>query len=311
MSKKVLGKGLDALLSPKPEPIDQKSEAAPKEGGEKEHANEGVEFIRVDQIIPNPDQPRKEFREESLQELADSIQEQGIIQPIIAERAGENTYRIVAGERRLRAAKMAGLTEIPVIIKTFTREEKLEIALIENIQRDDLSPIEEAEAYQNLMNTTGLNQEGIAKKVGKKRSTIANSLRLLKMSETMRDALNDGTLTPGHARAILSLTNPADQELLYKRIVEKHLSVREAERQAGLLNSGKKSERAQKKSPASTQPSRKEPELEAFEQKLIEALGTKVVIKGNRERGKIEIDYYTMEDVERVYELLTQKNQKG
>jgi ParB family chromosome partitioning protein len=322
VSKKALGRGLDALLSPKPERIDTRTEERTT-SGEKALNNEGVIFISIDNVIPNPDQPRKEFKEESLQELADSIREKGIIQPIIAERVaggtegtGEATgtgeqgahYRIVAGERRFRAAKLAQLDEIPVIIKQFSREEKLEIALIENVQRDDLTPIEEAEAYHNLISTTGKNQEEIAKKVGKKRSTIANSLRLLKMSEEMKTAVSEGNLSAGHARAILSVTNPADQELLFKRCISKNLSVREAERQAAQLNSGKRRESSAKDGSSTIREKQsKSTEIRQLEESLIKVLGTKVVIKGNDQKGKLEIEYYSTEDLDRICEQISGK----
>lgn len=303
MSKKALGKGLDALLSPKPEKIRNPENDQEEDNKIEEIANKGVRFIEIKNVRPNPDQPRKEFREESLKELADSIKEKGIIQPIIAERADNETYRIVAGERRFRAAKLAGLVDIPVIIKSFTREEKLEIALIENIQRDDLNPLEEAEAYQHLMNRAGLNQEEVAKKVGKQRSTVANSLRLLKMPDSMRQALREGSLTAGHARAVLSVINPAEQTVLFNRIINKNLSVREAERQAILLNSGNRTK--EKKSSEEKAVRKKSPELEHFEQKLVEALGTKVVVKGNEKKGKIEIEYYSSEDLEQIYNRIS------
>ncbi len=295
MSKKALGKGLDALLSPEPQKVDGDRDTAQR--GEES----GVVFIPISDVVPNPDQPRKAFREESLDELSESIREKGIIQPIIAEKADEGTYRIIAGERRYRAAKKAQLERIPVIIRAFTKEEKLEIALIENVQRDDLTPIEEAQAYHHLMEVTGINQEEVAQRVGKKRSTIANSLRLLKMPDDMRTALSEGKITPGHARAILSVVNPAAQKLLFERIVDKNLSVREAERQAGMLNNGK---RNQKKGGPAQSPGKKSPELIAIEQQLVEHLGTKVVVRGSNDRGKVEIEYYSSDDLERLYELL-------
>ncbi len=295
MSKKALGKGLDALLSPEPQKVDGDRDTIRR--GEES----GVIFIPLSEVVPNPDQPRKAFKEESLDELAESIREKGIIQPIIAEKAEEGTYRIIAGERRYRAAKKAELHHIPVIIRSFTQEEKLEIALIENVQRDDLTPIEEAQAYYHLMDVTGINQEDVARRVGKKRSTIANSLRLLKMPEDMQSALSEGRITPGHARAILSVVNPAEQKLLFDRIVEKNLSVREAERQAGMLNDGKRNE---KKDGPARSAGQKSPELITVEQQLVEHLGTKVVIRGSNNRGKVEIEYYSSDDLERLYELL-------
>jgi ParB family chromosome partitioning protein len=295
VSKKALGKGLDALLSPEPQKVDGDRETA-RRGKES-----GVIFIPISDVVPNPDQPRKAFREESLDELAESIREKGIIQPIIAEKADEGMYRIIAGERRYRAAKKAQLEHIPVIIRSFTKEEKLEIALIENVQRDDLTPIEEAQAYHHLMQVTGINQEEVAQRVGKKRSTIANSLRLLKMPDDMRTALSEGKITSGHARAILSVVNPAAQKLLFERIVDKNLSVREAERQAGMLNEGKRNE---KEDGPARSPGKKSPELIAIEQQLVEHLGTKVVVRGSNNRGKVEIEYYSSDDLERLYELL-------
>lgn len=301
MSKKALGRGLDALLSPKPEKI-RDYDGEQEEGGVlRKGENEGVVFIDIQKIVPNPDQPRKEFKEDTLRELADSIREKGIIQPIIAERAGDDTFRIVAGERRFRAATLAELKEIPVILKVFTKEEKLEIALIENIQRDDLNPLEEAAAYQHLMNSAGLNQEEVAKKVGKRRSTVANSLRLLKMPEIMRDALGKGAITPGHARAVLSVVNPAEQTVLFNRIINGNLSVREAERQAGLLNSG---DRASGKKTKESGSKKRLPVIESVEQNLVEALGTKVSVKGNEKRGRIEIEYYSSDDFDRLLQRI-------
>ncbi|HTO21294.1 MAG TPA: ParB/RepB/Spo0J family partition protein [Spirochaetia bacterium] len=288
MSKKTLGKGIEALL------------------GEVEKAGPSpVTELLLSALSPNPEQPRREFADASLQELADSIREKGILQPILAEPHGDGTYIIVAGERRVRAARLAGLSKIPVVVREFTEHEKLEIALIENVQREDLTPIEEARAYRRLMDLAGLSQEQVAMKVGKERSTIANSLRLLKLPEEAQEALAKGSITAGHARALLMLVNPADQRLLLGRMVDAGISVREAESMAGSLNKGKKgSARPARSGVAETGSARREPEIREIEQRLIEKLGTKVEVKGSARKGRIEISYFSSEDLERLLDLL-------
>ena len=215
MSKRRLGKGIDALLQGRP--LDQLQQMT------------SIVMVGIDDISPNPGQPRKRFSDASLAELADSIRERGIIQPILAEDTGDGTYVIVAGERRYRAAKLAGLTEVPVIAQELTEEEMLEVALVENIQREDLNPIDEARALQSALDQSGATQDQLAKRLGKSRSAIANSLRLLRLDEDMQDALSDGTMTPGHARALLALTGKADRRRLFERIRDEGLSVREVE----------------------------------------------------------------------------------
>ncbi len=286
MSKSALGKGLDSLLQQYEDNSDLNS-------------NDGVKEIQIKLIIPNPDQPRKTFNEEALRELADSIKEQGVIQPIILEKS-EDRYIIIAGERRFRASRLAGLDTIPGLIRKYTHEQKLEIALIENIQREDLNSIEEAKAYLSLMNNLDLSQEAIARKVGKKRSTIANSLRLLKLPDDIQNSLIEGEISAGHARAILSALNPSDMRILFSRILTNGLSVRESEKQAAELNNGirKPVSIAAK---ASKDP---DPEIRRIEQKFLDALGTKVSVKGGLKKGKIEIDYYSLDDLERIYEML-------
>ncbi len=286
MSKSALGKGLDSLLQQYEDNSDINS-------------NDNVKEIQIKLIIPNPDQPRKTFNEEALKELADSIKEQGVIQPIILEKS-EDRYIIIAGERRFRASRLAGLDTIPGLIRKYTHEQKLEIALIENIQREDLNSIEEAKAYLSLMNNLDLSQEAIARKVGKKRSTIANSLRLLKLPDDIQNSLIKGEISAGHARAILSALNPSDMRILFSRILTNGLSVRESEKQATELNNGirKPVSIAAK---ASKDP---DPEIRRIEQKFLDALGTKVSVKGGLKKGKIEIDYYSLDDLERIYEML-------
>jgi ParB family chromosome partitioning protein len=286
MSKKALGKGIGALLKDIDETIDTKS----------------VINVLIESLVPNPYQPRKAFNDESLGELADSIKTKGILQPIIVESNGDGSYTIISGERRVRASKLCGLETVPAILGTFSVVEKLENALIENIQREELKPIEEATGYKKLIDTFNLSQEEIALKVGKSRSTVANMLRLLKLPKSMKEALSDGTLTQGHARAILSVDKPENQELLFRSIVDELLSVREAEHLAGRLNRGIKTGPKKKAKP---RPGEKRiPELADIEQKLITALGTKVEVKGSSEKGRIEISYYSMEDLERITEII-------
>jgi ParB family chromosome partitioning protein len=294
MSKRALGRGIDALL-------------AGNEGREA-GAGSGVSLVPVSALRAGAHQPRKHFPEETLAELARSIQEKGVLQPILVEEADGGGYRIVAGERRFRAAQLAGLKEIPVLVRRFSETEKTEIALIENLQREDLSPIEEATGYKTLMQQAELTQEEVAKRVGKNRSTVANSLRLLKLPKPMIEALDKGGMSSGHARAILSLVNPADQELLFQRILAREMSVREAEQTAARLSRGIRE--AGKKSP-SAKPGPRSPELAALEQSLIERLGTKVLIRGSEKRGKIEISYFSLDDLERISALIKSPKQES
>ena len=299
MSKRALGKGISALLPDDDFSFGKESTESVQVPGEERTGEEQIQYVSLEKIAPSPDQPRKTFESSSLRELADSIRSKGIIQPLLVKKTGDQ-YRIIVGERRFRAAQIAGLTELPVVCKELTDEERLEIALIENIQREDLNPIEEAEAYQHIMVKTGLSQEEVAVKVGKQRSTIANSLRLLRLSEEMRGAIISGTMSAGHARAVLSVVNPADQEILFRNIVGNGISVREAEKKAADLNSGKRM-----KSPGEKKKTvRKAPEIQEIEENLIGFLGTKVGVQGSLSRGKIIIDYFSQEDLERIYDLL-------
>ena len=276
-----LGRGYDALI--------------PNAGTIK---NQETNFVDIQLIITNPDQPRKDFDQTALQELANSIKEKGILQPILVEKT-DDKYLIIAGERRYRAALLAHLTQVPIITGHFSKQEKLEIALIENIQRKDLTPIEEALAYEALMQNSSLNQDELAKKVGKNRSTIANSLRLLKLSDQMKEAVSRGTLTAGHARAILSVDSKENQQKLFEAIEKKDLSVREAEAMAAKLNQ----EDANAVNPKLYN-SRKDPEMAATEKRFAEKLGTKVALKGTMKKGKLEISYKTKEELLHLYEML-------
>lgn len=282
MSKRALGRGIDALLS------------AEAEGPA------SVTMVPVRAIKISGHQPRKNFPADALEELAGSIRNKGILQPILVQRAGSDEYTVVAGERRFRAAKLAGLMEIPVLIRSFSDLEKTEIALIENLQREDLSPVEEANGYKTLIDIGKLTQEEIAQRVGKNRATVANSLRLLKLPDEILEALDKGRVSAGHARALLAVQDGAVQAELFRRILKQELSVREVEKEAARLQkqNGERVPPKRVKEPA------KSPELQALEQRLIERLGTKVNIRGSHTMGKIEISYYSMEDLERILSLL-------
>lgn len=274
-----------------------------------EHISEPSTEVDPALLKPNPFQPRRTFNEESLQELADSIKEHGIIQPIIVEKKGTDFF-IIAGERRTRAAIIAGLTRVPVVFRQFDDNKKLEIALIENIQRENLNPIEEAKAYREIMQLSNLNQDETAKRVGKSRSAVTNALRLLQLPEEIRTALENSSLSAGHARALLSLVNPADQQLLFTRIMEQSLSVREAEMQAAQLKKGIRTAVQPQTAPNRNKKSA-EPEdefaLRDIEQQFIDALGTKVEIKGDCKRGFIQISYFSRADLDSLYEKLSAK----
>jgi ParB family chromosome partitioning protein len=299
-----LGKGLDALL-----PLEEDPYSGPAGPGAGEHPDSGggaapgaaVLSIPLNLLRANPDQPRKKFDEGELEELAASIREHGIISPILAESDGAGAYIIIAGERRSRAARMAGLGEVPVLLRNYSDEKRLEVSLIENLQRAELNPIEEAAAYKKLMDLTGLSQDEVAARVGKNRSTVANALRLLKLPPEVRAGLESGAITPGHARAILAVAGVKNQLLLLKAITAGALSVREAEKRAGTLNAPGKTPPGPAAKPKGAP--RRAPELGAMEEKFIGLLGAKVVIEGDLSKGRIHIDYYSMEDLERLYEI--------
>ncbi len=265
----------------------------------------GQIFVELSRLRANPEQPRSDFDEEALFELASSIKEHGVLQAITVEDALDGTFYIIAGERRVRASKIAGLSKIPAQLRTFDDQKKLEVALIENIQRADLNAVEEALAYQRLMHLSSLTQEEVAERVGKKRATVANALRLLKLPSDMRDALVSGSISAGHARAILSVQNPNGQRTLFEKIEKSGMSVRKAEALALELNeNGAKSE---KKAKTSEKKSERPSELDEIEQKFIEAFGTKVSIKGSLSLGSIEISYFSKEDLNRLYEIVVKE----
>lgn len=257
-------------------------------------------WIDPNLLKPNPKQPRIEFDQKKLEELAASIKENGILQPIIIEQISSNEFYIIAGERRTRASKIAGLTKVPVQIRKFDEQQKLEMALIENIQRADLNPIEEATAYYNLIQMGDLSQDEVAKKVGKNRSTVANSIRLLKLPEDIKRALANGEISSGHARALLMVKNDADMHVMYGKIIGSGMSVREAEAMAEQLNNGG---RAAKKSTKKT--TRKDPDIAIFEQNLKNVFGVRDVnFKGTTDKGTIEIGFSSKKDFDRICKIL-------
>ena len=266
--------------------------------------------IDISCIKPNPNQPRKRFDPDSLMELRDSIISQGILQPILVEEIADGIYVIIAGERRYRAAKLAGLKEIPCIVRSFNDLQRMEVSLIENIQRENLNPVEEARAYSYLLTQSGIKQDDLAKKVGKSRPAIANSIRILNLPEKMLDALEKGYFSPGHARALLSVENPADQEILFSKIIDEDLSVRQAEALASELNSGKRAVNKLPLEPQKAKEDGKDPGILFLEEKFLSATGCKVEIKGKVrngmiKKGKILIPFTSEEELERIYQILS------
>ena len=281
--KSALGKGLGALI---PETNDIKTNETEKKNS--------IEEIDVSRIIPNEDQPRKNFDEEKLSSLAESIKENGIIQPIVVIKENE-FYKIVAGERRWRAAKLAGIKKVPIIEKNLNDKEIMELSLIENLQREDLNPIEEAEAYKKLMEEFNLTQEAISTKVGKSRPVIANSLRLLNLSEKIKQYLIEGTNSEGHGRILLSVDDKELQYEVAKKIIDEGLNVRQTEK---IIKEIEKNRKNNKK------PAQKDIYIKDMENRLKNALGTKVIISKGKKKGKIEIEYYSQEDLERLIEMI-------
>ena len=278
MAKKGLGKGLDALFA---------EDTAEKNG---------VMEVKITEVMPNKNQPRKNFDEEKLEALSDSIKEHGVIQPIIVTKT-DDFYTIVAGERRWRAAKKAGIKKIPVIVRDYDDLAIRQIALIENLQREDLNPIEEAMGYRSLMDEYNFTQEEISEKLGKSRSAIANSVRLLTLDEYAREKLIAGEITEGHARCALSVPAGVIREFFINRIIEEGLNVRQAEVLAKDLANPKepKKERVQ---------SAFKIELDRISRNLEQFLGTKVKLSGNSKKGKIEIEYYGNADLERLLDII-------
>ena len=279
MERKVLGRGLEALI-----PISQ------------DNPHEKVMMIKIDQIQASRFQPRINFSPEKIDELARSIREKGIIQPVLVRSIGENHYELIAGERRLRAAKKLGLAEMPAIVRRVADADLLEMSIIENIQREELNAVEEAKAYRRLAQEFGLTQDTIADRVGKDKSSISNLLRILNLPQVIQDFIAKNLITFGHAKALMSIHDEKRQIAFCEEIIEKGLSVRQAE--LGFSHIHKRSAK-RVKNPLTTNV-----EIRSLEEKLQHALGTKVRIHPGKKRGRIEIEYYSLEDLDRVLKLL-------
>lgn len=303
--KRGLGRGLSNLIptDDTTEDISPKASKQTKTGAvtKTEVVKKVEQTLNINRIEPNKNQPRKEFNEDALQELADSIKQFGVIEPLVVVKR-KGYYELIAGERRWRAARLAGLKEVPVVIKDYDDQQIVEIALIENIQREDLNPIEEAHAYERLIQEFNLTQDEVAERVSKSRTTVTNALRLLKLTEKVQQMLIDDMLSTGHVRALITITEPQLQYETAMYIFDKKLSVRETESYVKKLLNKKPKEKTSEK---------EDPELsflyKAIENRLKESLGTKTTIKAKtKDSGKIEIEYYSQEDLERITQLLAQ-----
>lgn len=294
--KRGLGKGLDVMIPSKNSSSNEKISKNEKEEEKKNVSSET--FIKVQDIEPNGSQPRKKFDEDSLHELAESIKQYGILQPLLLQKKGK-FYEVIAGERRWRAARMAGLAEVPAIIKEYAPHEVIEIALIENIQREDLNPIEEAAAYKRLISEFHLKQDELAERVSKSRTAITNSMRLLKLAEPVQEMLIDDIISSGHARTLIPIEDKEKQVIVANRILDEKLSVRETEKLVKSLLDGKGKKKKE------TKKDENEVFYKDLEEKIKEIVGTKVSIQHkSKDKGKIEIEYYSEEELERIIELL-------
>jgi ParB family chromosome partitioning protein len=306
-AKKGLGRGLSDLI-PTGDEENQKSKSTSKSTTKtvtKEVVKEVEQKLKITQIEPNKSQPRKQFDEDALQELADSIKQFGVLEPLIVTKRGKY-YELIAGERRWRAARIAGVTEVPVVIRDYTDKEIMEISLIENLQREDLNPIEEALAYESLINEYSLKQEDVAMRVSKSRSTITNSLRLLKLCDNVRQMIIDDKLTTGHARALIPIEDPELQFEAANIVFDNKLSVRDTEIYVKKLLTPERVKQEKEK---------EEKDLSVFyndiEGKLKNILGAKISIKSkNNDKGKIEINYYSQDELERITEMLYSINRE-
>lgn len=312
--KKVLGKGLSALIpdsylkegaekdasiskavekfvSGQNETVQKISEPTNLRAEEKKA--EGFELISMSKILANHEQPRKDFSPQGIEDLANSIKQKGILQPVVVKAMDDGKYQVVCGERRLRAAFLCGLTEIPAVIKDVADEEFLEWALIENIQREDLNALEEAEAYQKLIEERMYSQEELAKRIGKTRPTVTNTMRLLRLPEQIKNYIINGELSAGHARALLGLLSPEHQRQMAKRIVEENLSVRQVEAIVGRSNAHKRKAKTAR---------HLSPEIIDLEERMAQFWGTQVKIhpRKNQKEGRIEIQYFSLDDLDRI-----------
>lgn len=293
--KSGLGKGLDSLIPNKKNDISA-SKVEKKQEKENDSPKSGEIMVRINEVEPNRDQPRKDFDEDALMELADSIRQFGILQPLLVQKK-KNYYEIIAGERRWRAAKLAGIKEVPIIVKDYTAQEIVEISLIENIQRENLNPIEEAMAFKRLLQEFQLKQDEVAERVSKSRTAVTNSMRLLKLSPRVQQMIIDDMISTGHARALLAIDDEEQQFILANKIFDEKLSVRETEKLVKALKNPKKEVKKEKQEQMFI--------YENIEEQIKNIMGTKVSVnqKANG-KGKIEIEYYSEEELERIYDLL-------
>lgn len=283
MNERRLGRGLKELL------MGHEDEREAVRQGELLH-------LPIDQVAPNPHQPRKEFDAEDLAELAESIAQNGVLQPVVVRKVGEK-YELIAGERRWRAASQVGLPSIPAVVRTADEQRALELSLIENIQRQDLNPIEKAKAFKELLDSTGLTQEEVAQRLGRNRSSLANMIRLLELPEDIQETVSRGTISMGHARALLTLGDVEAQRRLCRLIVDEDLSVRQVEEIV--------SETTAKHKRARPSPAVRSPQVRQLEDQLRRSLGTRVtIVQGQGNRGRIVIDYFSAEEFERIFAVL-------
>ena len=290
VKRKGLGKGLDSLIP------ENKSVKPAAKAEKEESVKTGEQMLKINQVEPNREQPRKHFEEDALLELADSIKQYGVLQPLLV-RKRKDYYEIIAGERRWRAAKLAGLKEVPVIIRNYTEQEIVEISLIENIQREDLNPIEEAQAYKRLLTEFHLKQDEVAERVSKSRAAVTNSIRLLKLNEEVQRMVVDEMISTGHARALLAVENPEEQYNLAQRIFDEKLSVRDVEKLVKNLHKPAKPKKVDDKTMQVI--------YQDIEEKLKQKLGRKVTVTSKGEgSGKIEIEFYNHEDLDRLLDVL-------
>ena len=287
-----LGRGLDALFADVPVSITEEEKKLDELKDTKEE--DRVSYINIHDIMPNVNQPRKTFNEEKIQELADSIRQHGIIQPIVV-RKKKKGYEIVAGERRWRASMKAGLAEVPCLVRELTDEQNMLIAIIENMQREDLNPVEEAEGLQQMISNFGMTQEQVSKSVGKSRPYITNSLRLLKLPDYIIEKLSEGVISAGHGRTLVSIEDESMRKQIFTKVLEENLSVRETEKLVAEMGKPAKKKAAKKV---------KNPNTAKVEEELKEILGTKVTINHTGRKGKIEIECYNRDEMERIIELL-------
>lgn len=295
--KRGLGKGLDSLIPTNVMMESEVKHATVSTASSAEEGKDGTLMVKLSKVEPNREQPRKNFDEDSLQELAESLKQFGMLQPILVQNRGDY-YEIIAGERRWRAAKIAGLKEVPVIVRELTDQEIVEISLIENIQREDLNPIEEAQAYKRLLTEFHLKQDEVAERVSKSRTAVTNSMRLLKLCDEVQKMVVDDMISTGHARALISIEDPEEQYLIAQKIFDEKLSVREVEKLVKDLHKPPKPTKEENKTLQAI--------YQEISERLKQSLSTKVSVSAKQNgAGKIEIEFYNHEDLERLLERIT------